>query len=1133
VSSSITGTSTFYASGGGGAGRNFQGTASAGGGGNAGASIGIAGTANTGGGGGGGSGQGLTGGSGVVIISYPSPQKFGGGIVSVSGANTIHTFTTSGTLSPLSSLTASALIVAGGGGGGAYTGVAYVAGTNGGNSSISIYSTASVGGGGGGVFPGGNAGNGGSGGGGSGYGTTTAGTGTAGQGFAGGIGQFGGGNGYWGGGGGGAGAVGADANSTNGNGGVGLQSSISGTSTYYAGGGGGGSWSASGGSAGTGGLGGGGNGGFSSSGSAGTANTGGGGGGGDNGSGAGNGGGGAGGMQTISGQTIDTNSIYVVTVGSGGAGSAFGGAGGSGVVIISYPGSTQQMAGGTVTVAGGNVIHTFTSSGYLTPLTLVGNSLRFRGSATAYLSRTPSTAGNTTTWTWSAWVKRGTLGGSVDRLFNSNDSGSPFNQSALRFDSDQLRFFSDANGSTSDVQSTAVFRDPAAWYHIVLAYDSTQATSSNRVKLYVNGSQITALATATYCAQNTATYINAARSQQIGSSVTATQTFDGYMTDINFIDGQALTPNSFGTFNGLGVWQPIRYGGSYGTNGFYLPFTNTASTTTLGLDFSPQGNNWTTNNISLTAGATFDSMTDVPTLTNATTANYCTLNPVNPPNGVTISSANLNFACTDDTTAREAFATFGVKTGKWYFEATKTNSCDRFYTGIVESIYKPGQGISFGKLRFDTSSSSNITIMFAVDFNAGLYWGGVSGTFTGDPAAGTGGTSFTVGSNDWVALVGGYRETQPSAVGNINFGQRPFAYTPPTGFNRLNTFNLPTPTIGATAATQAGKNFDATTFTATGTTQTITNTGFQPDFLWFKNRGVSQDHFLFTNPISLDQYLSSNTTAVEVTSATFLDTVNSNGFTMGTGNFANGASIVCWNWKAGGAAVTNTAGSITSQVSANTTSGFSVVTYTGTGANATVGHGLGVAPSWVIVKGRNVGSTNWFIYTAQQGATKYLDFSTGTGGTDASSWNNTAPTSSVFSVGTSFYTNFSATTYVAYCFAPVAGYSSFGSYTGNGSADGPFVYLGFRPRYIMWKRSDSTGDWIIFDTARDTFNYADKQLVANTSGAEAVTGGGFVRMDFLSNGFKIRSTDSYINANGGTYIYMAFAENPFKYANAR
>jgi hypothetical protein len=282
-----------------------------------------------------------------------------------------------------------------------------------------------------------------------------------------------------------------------------------------------------------------------------------------------------------------------------------------------------------------------------------------------------------------------------------------------------------------------------------------------------------------------------------------------------------------------------------------------------------------------------------------------------------------------------------------------------------------------------------------------------------------------------------------------------------------------------------------------------------------------------------DKYLSSNQTAAEGTDATFLASFNPNGFSMGTANYASGRTVVGWQWKANGSGSTNTSGSITSTVSASTTSGFSIVTYTGTGANATVGHGLGVAPKMVIVKGRNTVS-NWVVWQSTFSGDGYILLnSTGGQSTGATIWNSTVPTSTVFSVGTNASVNESADPKVAYCFAEISGYSKAFSYTGNGSADGPFVFTGFRPAYVMIKCTNGTYNWIVFDNKRSGFNVNNDQLYPNTSGAEDAGGSGAQFIDLLSNGFKLRNTAADKNAIGGTYIGMAFAEAPQKFSLAR
>jgi hypothetical protein len=332
----------------------------------------------------------------------------------------------------------------------------------------------------------------------------------------------------------------------------------------------------------------------------------------------------------------------------------------------------------------------------------------------------------------------------------------------------------------------------------------------------------------------------------------------------------------------------------------------------------------------------------------------------------------------------------------------------------------------------------------------------------------------------------------------------------------------------------ANDYFDVTLYTGTDATQTITNSGLmQPDLVWVKSRNGAYNHYLYDSIRGATNALRSSTTGAESQAGDSTLTTTTNGFTVtgtGLGVNSNGTTIVGWQWNAGGSTVTNTSGTISAQVRANTTSGFSIVTYTGTGSNATVGHGLGVAPSMVIVKKRSA-SENWVVYHTSVGATKYLTLNlTDAETTSATRWNNTAPTSTVFSIGTSGNVNDNTGTYVAYCFASVAGYSAFGSYTGNGSADGPFVYLGFRPEFVMIKNATTAGtSWEMFDNARETFNLMDLELLANSSNAE----GTYTYGDFVSNGFKLRSTNNGVNQSSATLIYMAFAENPFKYALAR
>jgi len=317
-------------------------------------------------------------------------------------------------------------------------------------------------------------------------------------------------------------------------------------------------------------------------------------------------------------------------------------------------------------------------------------SLRLRSSASAYLNRTPSVAGNRKTWTFSTWVKRGQFVGGMYQGYVSTSSFTAFGWGGA--DATTLFMQDFVNGSYNLVwESSALFRDPAAWYHVIFAYDSTQASSSNALKLYVNGVQQTLSFTAYSGAyvQNRDSFINATNSQQIGTYSNSVF-YDGYLAEINFVDGQQLTASSFGSTNTTtGVWQPARYTGAYGTNGFYLPFTNTTSTTTLGYDFSGNSNNFTTNNFSLTAGVNYDSMNDVPTLTSATQANYPTLNYIwrgSYGGTLNLTNGNLSGATVQANSDNDIPATMAMPgTGKWYWECTIRLKS----TGVSNSLCGP------------------------------------------------------------------------------------------------------------------------------------------------------------------------------------------------------------------------------------------------------------------------------------------------------------------------------------------------------------------------------------------------------------------------------------------------------------
>jgi hypothetical protein len=779
----------------------------------------------------------------------------------------------------------------------------------------------------------------------------------------------------------------------------------------------------------------------------------------------------------------------------------------------------------------------------------ISRSLRFNSADSAYLNRTPASAGNQKVFTWSGWYKRGKLSTGMTFFGADTTSGSRFSWEINSSDALNIAFHN--NTAWHEVTTAAVFRDPSAWYHIVVACDLSQATSSNRVKVYVNGVQQTL--TGTY-PPDYSSYINSTNGHQIGRYAT-TAYYDGLLTEINFIDGQQLTPSSFGQTNSItGVWEPKAYSGTYGTNGFYLNFSDNSNTTaaTLGKDYSGNGNNWTPNNFSVTAGAGNDSMVDTPTPYGSDTGaggtvrgNYCTMNPLNA-TGATPANGNLDVTLTSPgSTIAQIRGTIAPSTGKWYWENVITSDGNQStWFGVVAASTAQNANLSSGQSvnqviysRYDgtkivngTSSSygSSYTtgdiIGVALDLDGGTVTFYKNNTSQGSISLPTTGIPY--------APVYWWSSSTSSGASTFNFGQRPFAYTAPSGFKALCTQNLSTPTVA-----QGDDYFNTVLYTGNGSTQSITGVGFQPDFVWNKARSAAYSNRLADVLRGATNLLNTDSTGAAFTDANSITSFNADGFSVGNSfDNTNAVTYVAWNWKANGTGSSNTAGSITSTVSANTTSGFSVVTYTGNGsATATVGHGLGVAPSMFIVKSRS-DAKDWIVYHVSLGNNTIIKLNSSGNTFSTDYWQDTTPSSSIIYLNGQVDTEVCGNniTYVIYAFAAIAGYSAFGSYTGNGSSDGPFVYTGFRPAFVLIKNTTSgTADWVIYDTVRNTYNTADYRLLPNSSSSELTRGA----IDFLSNGMKMRNGSSAgyqeINTSGQNYIYAAFASNPFKYALAR
>ena len=327
-----------------------------------------------------------------------------------------------------------------------------------------------------------------------------------------------------------------------------------------------------------------------------------------------------------------------------------------------------------------------------------------------------------------------------------------------------------------------------------------------------------------------------------------------------------------------------------------------------------------------------------------------------------------------------------------------------------------------------------------------------------------------------------------------------------------------------TTINKGSSYFNTILYTGTGASLANTGVGFQPDWVWIKSRSAATSHSLYDAVRGVQKQIESDNGTAETTETTGLTAFGADGFTVGALAQLNtsSATYVAWNWLANNTSgSSNTLGTITSTVAANTTAGFSIVSYTGTGANATVGHGLGAVPKMIIVK--NITTTDsWRVYHASLGATKFLTLDSNAAATTSiGAWNDTTPTSSLFTVGNSTNTNGSTNALIAYCFAEVKGFSKFNIYTGNSSSNGPFVYTGFKPAYILIKRSSAANTWRIYNNKSSSFNVATRFLEPDTVDIEGDT----TPIDILSNGFKVRESGTAMNA--GSLIYMAFAENPF------
>ena len=838
----------------------------------------------------------------------------------------------------------------------------------------------------------------------------------------------------------------------------------------------------------------------------------------------------------------------------------------------------------------------------------IERSLRFDNGDGAHLIRDHAVAGNKKQWTFSCWIKRSNLGGDTFDAGEMRIFGGDTNASHIYISSGELLVWdmSDGSGTDASLVTNRMFRDHVNWFHLVCALDTDQGTASNRMRIYINGVEETAFDTSNYPSQNWAiNRMNNDGLHSIGRRTSAQGSdgmkFDGYMAEIQWVDGQQLDASYFGYTDTLtGTWRPKKYEGTYGTNGFHLDFSDTTSTTTLGYDKSGNNNHWTLVNF-----VKQDAVPDSPT------NNFATWRIQGPPFHSTATKfqrGNLEIETGTSggggSLARVPISSYVVNAGKWYNETWNIATYSMATVSPIQTMVARANDntrkimifSSDGKLYdYRNSSSDSSPSTYAASWTNGdvigtlidmdasppvVYfskngqWANGSGAWNqSDPYTSGGGLDMTgdmlTHSDNNQAFLGYVGFSWSSAGGGTNakwmtnFGQDGsfanrtgavgqyqdsagignFRYSVPSGALALCSKNLAR--INKKTASKIinpKKHFDVLTYTGNGATDhDITGLQFKPDMVWLKGRNQSA-HPGIVDSVRLDSgshpMIYPSQEAVQTVASSYFDVGSGatpflpNGFRVNnnTSGNNNGSTYVAWCWKAGGAAVTNNDGTIATSISANQEAGFSIVTWSGNGsAGATLGHGLGKKPKMIIVK-RTVGGTqDWFMDVGEienQRSGRYWRLRGAISPqTDTNVFPNTAPTSTVFSVGADAGVNASGSSYVAYVWTDIPGYSSFGTYKGNGNTNGRYIHTGFKPRYVMTKRSAVDG-WSQWDSQRsDGHNLIHFRNGAGYADSETTTiSSGTSTCDFYGDGFKWRGQSNDTNGDGDNYVYMCFAE---------
>ena len=814
-------------------------------------------------------------------------------------------------------------------------------------------------------------------------------------------------------------------------------------------------------------------------------------------------------------------------------------------------------------------------------------SLRFNAADTPRLTKTwGQAATDDGTWTISMWVKRGS-----SSTWNTLYAEESQAWTTAAFYNDTLYVQINAGGAGHYIQTNRLFRDFSSWYHIVVAFDEDNGTAAHRLRLYINGTEETSFSTdqrSSISSSSNSNWNTNGKACAIGarSATNNSLNFDGYIAEFHNIDGQQLTPSAFGETK-EGIWIPKQYTGTYGNNGFYLKYVASAE----GTDSSGNSNNWTwapgntsrnrptpdtpTNNFCLIP------YSNNPTLLakehqgmrlNTTRTGYWdgAYGSFSVKSGKWYYEVQMNETAGDNFRVipgwkqqpEEELIVFNRLGTSGDPLGTSSNGFGNkgHYAYLPWSTNFAGNG---GYTGTKAAASRGDVLNVAVDFDNNKIYFGLNGTYAandggtdGDPANGTNESLSGLYNNGKFYSPSVLLRNDSSAGSNsarFNFGHDrsfganlslgtayadengfgEFRYAVPSGFLALCSQNLPDPEVDPNDGENPTDYFNTILYSATANAAgSVTGYGFAPDWLWTKARNATQSHQLFDTLRGDGVRLITNSgNAESALGATYVSLEN-DGFDYGSTTFSSN-TYVGWGWKAGGSPSSNSNGSITSSVSANTDAGFSIVSYTGNGgSSATIGHGLTSAPDLILLKNRSAGE-GWVSFwdTYGMGPTKFLNLNgTGTASSSSGEWNNTAPTNTVFTIGNQGRVNTNNHNYIAYCFHNVEGYQKVGTWEGNANADGPTINCGFRPAFVFMKNQDDSENWLIYDNKRDPFNVTDEALLPNSNSA---SGGSANAMDFLSTGFKLRSSAGSLNGTSKTFVFLAIAEQPLKYANAK